>query len=152
MGGTGRGLPLVRAMVRLHVGTLTIDSIKGHGTTVTARFPEARTLQPATEAVEGASSPGPTLPRRPGGGQQEGQLDRGQVRDPRAVGQDLRDVAIGQAERQHREDLQPQGDGAEGRSEEHTSELQSLMRISYAVFCLKKKNKRTTRENKTTKK
>src|SRR3546814_8135610 len=27
-----------------------------------------------------------------------------------------------------------------GRSEEHTSELQSLMRISYAVFCLKKKN------------
>src|SRR3546814_7290214 len=29
------------------------------------------------------------------------------------------------------------------RSEEHTSELQSLMRISYAVFCLKKKNKNT---------
>src|SRR3546814_13408074 len=29
------------------------------------------------------------------------------------------------------------------RSEEHTSELQSLMRISYAVFCLKKKNNRT---------
>src|SRR3546814_4809218 len=29
---------------------------------------------------------------------------------------------------------------ASGRSEEHTSELQSLMRISYAVFCLKKKN------------
>src|SRR3546814_2021626 len=32
------------------------------------------------------------------------------------------------------------------RSEEHTSELQSLMRISYAVFCLKKK-KRTTANN-----
>src|SRR3546814_6963674 len=31
-----------------------------------------------------------------------------------------------------------------GRSEEHTSELQSLMRISYAVFCLKKKKKTTT--------
>src|SRR3546814_4487792 len=30
------------------------------------------------------------------------------------------------------------------RSEEHTSELQSLMRISYAVFCLKKKNRRST--------
>src|SRR3546814_1319762 len=29
--------------------------------------------------------------------------------------------------------------GHRGRSEEHTSELQSLMRISYAVFCLKKK-------------
>src|SRR3546814_16023351 len=30
--------------------------------------------------------------------------------------------------------------GRDARSEEHTSELQSLMRISYAVFCLKKKN------------
>src|SRR3546814_2334572 len=35
--------------------------------------------------------------------------------------------------------------GAASRSEEHTSELQSLMRISYAVFCLKKKN--NTRHN-----
>src|SRR3546814_3790521 len=35
------------------------------------------------------------------------------------------------------------------RSEEHTSELQSLMRISYAVFCLKKKNKHK-RHNKNT--
>src|SRR3546814_10081434 len=33
------------------------------------------------------------------------------------------------------------GNGIGGRSEEHTSELQSLMRISYAVFCLKKKTK-----------
>src|SRR3546814_2531952 len=33
--------------------------------------------------------------------------------------------------------------GDVARSEEHTSELQSLMRISYAVFCLKKKNKNT---------
>src|SRR3546814_3668176 len=32
-------------------------------------------------------------------------------------------------------------DNPDERSEEHTSELQSLMRISYAVFCLKKKNK-----------
>src|SRR3546814_4901991 len=32
------------------------------------------------------------------------------------------------------------------RSEEHTSELQSLMRISYAVFCLKKKNTKDTRD------
>src|SRR3546814_8092350 len=37
--------------------------------------------------------------------------------------------------------LDPQGwvEAGEGRSEEHTSELQSLMRISYAVFCLKQK-------------
>src|SRR3546814_3088461 len=32
------------------------------------------------------------------------------------------------------------------RSEEHTSELQSLMRISYAVFCLKKKKNNTTKD------
>src|SRR3546814_8385071 len=37
-----------------------------------------------------------------------------------------------------------QSDQRGGRSEEHTSELQSLIRISYAVFCLKKKNKKTT--------
>src|SRR3546814_5423571 len=36
------------------------------------------------------------------------------------------------------------GNGLAARSEEHTSELQSLMRISYAVFCLKKKKKLTS--------
>src|SRR3546814_5280094 len=35
------------------------------------------------------------------------------------------------------------------RSEEHTSELQSLMRISYAVFCLKKKKQATNNNNRT---
>src|SRR3546814_9457096 len=34
----------------------------------------------------------------------------------------------------------------DGRSEEHTSELQSLMRISYAVFCLKKKKNKTNKQ------
>src|SRR3546814_3264170 len=39
------------------------------------------------------------------------------------------------------------GRGGSGRrSEEHTSELQSLMRISYAVFCLKKKKKNKTEQ------
>src|SRR3546814_10074714 len=37
-----------------------------------------------------------------------------------------------------------QGADRQERSEEHTSELQSLMRISYAVFCLKKQNNNTT--------
>src|SRR3546814_8758414 len=44
--------------------------------------------------------------------------------------------------RGHGDGLRPAGRGGQGqvhRSEEHTSELQSLMRISYAVFCLKKK-------------
>src|SRR3546814_3018206 len=37
-------------------------------------------------------------------------------------------------------------DGSVARSEEHTSELQSLMRISYAVFCLKKKKNTLTKQ------
>src|SRR3546814_9046988 len=41
------------------------------------------------------------------------------------------------------------GGGLVGRSEEHTSELQSLMRISYAVFCLKKKRNNIIREQRT---
>src|SRR3546814_980630 len=45
--------------------------------------------------------------------------------------------------------VQAQGDVADHRvrSEEHTSELQSLMRISYAVFCLKKKSKYKTNDS-----
>src|SRR3546814_3654988 len=39
----------------------------------------------------------------------------------------------------------PAGQEGGERSEEHTSELQSLMRISYAVFCLKKKKKKSIR-------
>src|SRR3546814_9274812 len=45
--------------------------------------------------------------------------------------------AAAAARPRHRQRLHPVGVAA--RSEEHTSELQSLMRISYAVFCLKKK-------------
>src|SRR3546814_5569810 len=39
------------------------------------------------------------------------------------------------------------GGGRVARSEEHTSELQSLMRISYAVFCLKKKKTHLTKQH-----
>src|SRR3546814_8422800 len=48
-------------------------------------------------------------------------------------------------------DAIPNAQIAQRRSEEHTSELQSLMRISYAVFCLKKKTTNTisTRRNDT---
>src|SRR3546814_8712422 len=68
----------------------------------------------------------------------DGALDLGTVRpgrveQPRRVGI-VRRAKVGHAD----------ADQAKGRSEEHTSELQSLMRISYAVFCLKKK----TRHNK----
>src|SRR3546814_3188083 len=53
-------------------------------------------------------------------------------------------VGAGRNDRLLEDELQKVG---EGRSEEHTSELQSLMRISYAVFCLKKKKRNNTHRN-----
>src|SRR3546814_3149582 len=61
---------------------------------------------------------------------------------------DLRAGGV-QLRRPRRRQHDAAGEGGHGRaegtrSEEHTSELQSLMRISYAVFCLKKKQNTTT--------
>src|SRR3546814_8622499 len=75
--------------------------------------------------------------------------------DPgRAVGRDIddldREIRIPRARRDLQNRVDEPADlhrllerlaGVDERSEEHTSELQSLMRISYAVFCLKKKKK-----------
>src|SRR3546814_2247768 len=74
--------------------------------------------------------------RRQPGTTREHQI--GQVDSPHGGGRHDRAVRgrAGSA-RQWREDRQ-----LRHRSEEHTSELQSLMRISYAVFCLKKKTKK----------
>src|SRR3546814_1458397 len=54
----------------------------------------------------------------------------------------FRRVHVRQEARRSVEQIGKHGVGR--RSEEHTSELQSLMRISYAVFCLKKKHKQQT--------
>src|SRR3546814_1868218 len=63
--------------------------------------------------------------------------DRRRQAVDRVVGDPDRLVLVGEGEGgEHRAEDLLSGD----RSEEHTSELQSLMRISYAVFCLKKKN------------
>src|SRR3546814_5211521 len=59
------------------------------------------------------------------------------LRSPRSIGIDFGEELAKQLFLDSRHNLR----GARKRSEEHTSELQSLMRISYAVFCLKKKNK-----------
>src|SRR3546814_4980536 len=70
---------------------------------------------------------------------EQGHVDREGERAQAAVGADVArglfapDMLLARRERQH-----------EARSEEHTSELQSLMRISYAVFCLKKKKNNNT--------
>src|SRR3546814_6858351 len=64
---------------------------------------------------------------------------RGDGRTPRASGAGVGESGVAVAPlRDGRK--RPEAD-IRSRSEEHTSELQSLMRISYAVFCLKKKNK-----------
>src|SRR3546814_1849285 len=54
-------------------------------------------------------------------------------------------LKLQQRKEDHRNaDGEPRAGRSEARSEEHTSELQSLMRISYAVFCLKKKKQTQT--------
>src|SRR3546814_3333146 len=64
------------------------------------------------------------------------------------ISRQIRKAASGDGGRSHAGaggEALPGSSGADAvsvRSEEHTSELQSLMRISYAVFCLKKKNKK----------
>src|SRR3546814_6471726 len=57
----------------------------------------------------------------------------------------------GEIRREDRQGARGQEGRRAGRSEEHTSELQSLMRISYAVFCLKKKTNVTTTQHKANK-
>src|SRR3546814_10043018 len=59
--------------------------------------------------------------------------------DRRSRGPPRRDALAGEGDRRRL--------GPRRRSEEHTSELQSLMRISYAVFCLKKQNKQPSQNS-----
>src|SRR3546814_5834121 len=59
---------------------------------------------------------------------------------------DAPDRAANDGRQPHQREQQPaQAQVMGGRSEEHASELQSLMRISYAVFCLKKKTKQNNK-------
>src|SRR3546814_8253730 len=82
----------------------------------------------------GSSSPSDPLEDHLGGRQiLDGGADRLEQRDLIVVAPPAA-LAAGQVE-------EVAGDIVDRRSEEHTSELQSLMRISYAVFCLKKKKK-----------
>src|SRR3546814_1418999 len=64
---------------------------------------------------------------------------------PVGIRQDLAGApSISTVQAPHSPRPQPNFGPFRARSEEHTSELQSLMRISYAVFCLKKKNMQTS--------
>src|SRR3546814_5994227 len=98
--------------------------------------------------------PDTTLFRSGAGAARFGDYGRGDAARARAADRRLEGEAARRAARGHRDGADPRGErerprraAAEhqgraqdhSRSEEHTSELQSLMRISYAVFCLKKK-------------
>src|SRR3546814_7610295 len=73
-------------------------------------------------------------------GVRQGEFGQGGVGDQgRTVSYETRTVGERAAVAGRDADLDPVLETLYGRSEEHTSELQSLMRISYAVFCLKKK-------------
>src|SRR3546814_1608176 len=87
-----------------------------------------------------------TLARRPPAGRHE--LPSAAIAFVRALPEKVELATLGDCRIAYRslggEEFAEHGDGGnigpfEHRSEEHTSELQSLMRISYAVFCLKKK-------------
>src|SRR3546814_1897586 len=97
---------------------------------------DLRTLQgdEGGRRVESADRPAPRRPR-PRGAADRAAASPGARGRPRPRVQ--REIP---ALHHRRGDPPPRaGQTGEGRSEEHTSELQSLMRISYAVFCLKKK-------------
>src|SRR3546814_2845845 len=89
----------------------------------------------------------------------EGGAGQRRIHEPAAVGRETEENRGEEA--QAADEIGPEGIGREARkrqiargqhlrqrSEEHTSELQSLMRISYAVFCLKKKKKKTNNKAK----
>src|SRR3546814_10050832 len=102
------------------------------------RSTRTATLVPYTSLFRsGSASRDLWMGQAPGGSIGPGSRSR----DARLSGVTVRGGAIELCEASR---IKPEAGGGEaataGRSEEHTSELQSLMRISYAVFCLKKKN------------
>src|SRR3546814_5014087 len=89
--------------------------------------------QPAAPARRGRSQPDSAALRRPG--------DSDRAENPGHAMVEPATTAATTAPREPRPSFRALRAIGAQRSEEHTSELQSLMRISYAVFCLKKKTK-----------
>src|SRR3546814_8506138 len=104
-------------------------------------FPYTTLFRAAGDPATGADGRRPPLVA--GGAARRGRAALGRARlgrDRQARGKHRQHGPV-RVRAQRRPGLLPRGTRL--RSEEHTSELQSLMRISYAVFCLKKKKKTT---------
>src|SRR3546814_5046614 len=114
------------------------DALEAATAILTALYDWRKRLTDKVSTIEGIGSPQCTVGLIEGGintnvvpDRVSFRLDRRMIPEesPADVERELRDLIKGAARN--------------ARSEEHTSELQSLMRISYAVFCLKKKKKQT---------
>src|SRR3546814_3334851 len=104
------------------------------------RFEHPRNLRPALDVQQNFAAGPDERQRR----MRLADSDRGDDLDTRVDGAEVvrgpAQIGEGRSRTKHDDALAAADDplGGDARSEEHTSELQSLMRISYAVFCLKK--------------
>src|SRR3546814_7099713 len=105
-----------------------------------AAAPASRTCSPSSTCAAGTTSRSGSAPTTSTGSSADPD-GRAMERRKRIglVAHDAKKAELLDWVAQHRDRLAVHDLCATGRSEEHTSELQSLMRISYAVFCLKKK-------------
>src|SRR3546814_1772272 len=123
-------------MIRRPPRSTRTDTLFPYTTLFRSRLPEGRTAGASGRAAAPVRLDRPSVDRLSRGPAQE--LPRNARRRRRPVEPHLRAPGlVGRAALR----------SGRTRSEEHTSELQSLMRISYAVFCLKKKKKINTRSN-----
>src|SRR3546814_3840706 len=99
--------------------------------------PDTGTRSPEAAAPAGARATIDAIPARPGDDDVPARFPHRRLRPRTRPGDRRREPSPGRPRRADRVGKLRQP----ARSEEHTSELQSLMRISYAVFCLKKKTK-----------
>src|SRR3546814_3927123 len=119
----GTTVPTLPPTRSLREGGLWHDADTGEAVLGIYPCEELPTLRQAILSVQDSMKPGSTL---------------------RATG--ARNTSVTFGYRPRKPMMSQEGCVLTARSEEHTSELQSLMRISYAVFCLKKKNNTTHEE------
>src|SRR3546814_7647037 len=103
---------------------------------VEGRFASGGALRQALASARGG---GASASCPPGGERERGIGEQHRRRNRERIGGLLRPEPVDRLKQREQRREHPQPAVAALRSEEHTSELQSLMRISYAVFCLKKK-------------